>query len=79
MNKLLTFARLRKLFGLSQFLTQNLHQLAGLISPSTSVKAFGSWNRLRCRATMHGSSGIRDPAPGAKPARIEVASRRREI
>jgi hypothetical protein len=27
------------------FLTQNLHQPAGLISPSTSVQAFGSWNR----------------------------------
>jgi hypothetical protein len=26
------------------FLTQNLHQPAGLISPSTSVQAFGSWN-----------------------------------
>jgi len=27
------------------FLTQNLHQPAELISPSTSVQAFGSWNR----------------------------------
>jgi hypothetical protein len=27
------------------FLTQNLHQPAGLISPSTSVQEFGSWNR----------------------------------
>jgi hypothetical protein len=27
------------------FLTQNLHQPAGLISPSTSVQALGSWNR----------------------------------
>ena len=27
------------------FLTQNLHQPAGLISPSTNVQAFGSWNR----------------------------------
>jgi len=27
------------------FLTQNLHQPAGLIPPSTSVHAFGSWNR----------------------------------
>jgi len=27
------------------FLTQNLHQPFGLISPSTSVQAFGSWNR----------------------------------
>jgi hypothetical protein len=27
------------------FLTQNLHQPAGLISPSTSVHEFGSWNR----------------------------------
>jgi hypothetical protein len=27
------------------FLIQNLHQPAGLISPSTSVQAFGSWNR----------------------------------
>ena len=26
------------------FLTQNLHQPFGLISPSTSVHAFGSWN-----------------------------------
>jgi hypothetical protein len=26
------------------FLTQNLHQPFGLISPSTSVQAFGSWN-----------------------------------
>jgi hypothetical protein len=27
------------------FLTQNLHQPFGLISPSTSVQEFGSWNR----------------------------------
>ena len=27
------------------FLTQNLHQPFGLISPSTSVQAFGSWKR----------------------------------
>jgi hypothetical protein len=27
------------------FLTQNLHRPAGLTSPSTSVQAFGSWNR----------------------------------
>jgi hypothetical protein len=31
--------------GQPAFLTQNLHQPAGLISPSTSVQAFGSWNR----------------------------------
>ncbi len=26
------------------FFTQNLHHPSGLISPSTSVQAFGSWN-----------------------------------
>ena len=35
-----TFARAQP-----AFLTQNLHQPFGLISPSTSVQAFGSWNR----------------------------------